>query len=109
MVAEAVEEAVGVGRDAGGGERDQGTEGRRRAFERQLFHLAAVHVGVEGGVGLDQVPARLDGDGLGASGNLEHQFQVDPNCRADLDALAQRAEAVGRDCDPVGVEGNAGE
>ena len=36
MVAEAVEQAVGVGRDAGRREGDQRAEGGGRALERQL-------------------------------------------------------------------------
>ncbi len=49
MIAKAVEETVGVGSDAGGGQGNQGTERRRLAFEGKLIEETAVDVGVEGG------------------------------------------------------------
>ena len=55
VIAEAVEEAVGVGGDAGDGQRDQRAERGRLALERNLDEEVAVHVGVEGGIVLDQV------------------------------------------------------
>ena len=70
MVAQAVEEAVGVGSDAGGGERDQRAESGGCAFERHLVEQVAVHVGVEGRIVFDQVASGFNGDGLAASGNL---------------------------------------
>ena len=58
VVAEAVEEAVGVGRDAGRGERDQRAEGGGLALQRQLLEEVAVDVGVADGIVLDQVAGR---------------------------------------------------
>ncbi len=74
VVAEAVEEAVGVGRDAGGGQRDQRAERGGLALQRHLVEQVAVHVGVECGVVFDQVAAGLDGDGLAAAGDLQNQL-----------------------------------
>ncbi len=46
MVAEAVEEAVGVGGDAGRGEGDERAEGGGLALERELVEEVAIDVGV---------------------------------------------------------------
>ncbi len=46
VIAESVEQAVGVGRNPWRGQRHQRTERRGLAFERQLVEKLAVHVGV---------------------------------------------------------------
>ena len=89
MVAEAVKEAVGVGRNAGGGERDQRAERGGCALQRHLVEQVAVHVGVEGGVVLNQVAAGLDGDGLAGAGDLKNKLEADSHRRANLNILAQ--------------------
>ena len=79
------------------------------ALQRHLDEQVAIHVGVEGGIVLDQVAAGLDGDGLAGAGDLENQLEVGSHRRANLDILAQRSKAIGGDADPVGVEGDVGE
>src|SRR6202451_257186 len=49
VVAEAVEEAVGIRRNAGSGGGDEGAERGGLAFERDLDEEVAIDVGVEGG------------------------------------------------------------
>ena len=77
MVAQAVKEAVGVGGDAGRGERYQGAQRGRLAFQRHLVEQVAVHVGVEGGVVFDQVLAAFDG----------HGGRLDADCELDVHVL----------------------
>ena len=62
VIAEAMKEAVGIGRHARGGERHKRADPGGFALQRQLGKQVAVHVGVEGGVGLYQVSAGLDGN-----------------------------------------------
>ena len=70
VVAEAVEEAVRIGGDAGRSLRNERAHGRRRTFQRHLIEKLAVDVGVRRRVGFDQVGAGGDGDRGGGSGQL---------------------------------------
>ena len=58
VIAQSVEEAVGIGGNPRRGERNQRTDRRGCALQRQLVDQVAVHVGVEGGRVLQQVLAR---------------------------------------------------
>ncbi len=58
MVAQAMEEAVGVGRNAGSGKRNQRAERRGCAFERYFVEQVAIYVDVKGRVILNQVALR---------------------------------------------------
>ena len=60
MVAESVEEAVGVGGDARRGEGYEGAEGGGLTFERELVEEAAVDVGMHGGVVFEEVASGFD-------------------------------------------------
>ena len=108
VIAEAVKEAVGVGCDAGGGFGHQRAEGGRLALHGNLGEQVAVDVGVEGGVGFDQVAGGLDGDCLGGAFNLEDELEIDADSGLDSDALDEGSEAGGDDVDAVVVEGNVG-
>ena len=106
MVAEAVEEAVGVGRDAGGGKRYKGTQRGGCALQRHLVEKVSVHIHVEGGVIFDEVAAGLDGDGLAGAGDWQNEIHGDSKRRANLDTLGQVGKTFGSDVDFVWVEGN---
>ncbi len=55
VVAQAVEQAIGIGRDPRRGQCDQRTHGRRCAFQRKLVEQVLVHVSMERGIVLQQV------------------------------------------------------
>ena len=59
MIAQAVEEAIRIGRDAWRGERHKRAKRRRWAFERKLLEQVAIHIGVRRRVRFDQIAARL--------------------------------------------------
>ena len=71
VIAEAVEEAVGVGGDAGRGEGDQRAERGGLALQRELVEEVAVDVGVHGGVVFDEVAAGFDVDDGGGGADLQ--------------------------------------
>ena len=109
VVAETMKKAVGVGRDAGGGERDQRTKRGGCALQRHLVEQVAVHVHVKGGVVFNEVATGLDRDRLAGAGDLKNELDTDSKRRANLDVLAQMREAFGSDVNSVGVEGDVGE
>ncbi len=90
MVAHAVKEAVGIGRDARGGGRNQRTERGGGTFKRHLGEQVAIDIGVERWIGFNKVAAGLDGYGGGSRLNLHHQFEARPDCRAQVETLALR-------------------
>ena len=102
MVAEAVKEAVGVGGDAGRGERDQRAERGGRALQRHLVEQVAVNVDVESGVVFDQVARGLDRDGLAPAGDLQHQLEADPDDRVRISTFwLECGKTVGGDLDHI--------
>ena len=108
MIAEAVKEAVGIGRHARGGERHQRADSGGLALQGQFGKQLTVYVGVEGWVGFDQVARGLHRNGGAGGGDLENQFEIRAHRGANLKALTHSRKPVGRDVDPVGVEGDAG-
>ena len=50
MIAESVEQAIGIGGDSRRVERDQRTQGRRRAFQRKLVEQILVDIGMKSGI-----------------------------------------------------------
>jgi len=55
VVAESVEEAIRIGRDARRSQGDQRSDGGGRAFQRKPIEQAAIHVRVRGRLGFDEI------------------------------------------------------
>ena len=96
VIAQAMEKAVGICSNAGGGFSDQRTERGRGALERHLLEQVAVHVHVECRIVFNQVAAGFDRDGLAASGNLQNQLDFDSNGGTNLDSLRSSAQSLWR-------------
>ena len=109
VVSKTVEETVGVSRDARSGGLDERTEAGSLALHWNLDEEVAVDIGVEGGVGFDEVAAGFHSDGLSCARNLQAQLEVDSDQRADLKVFVEHFESVGCDGESVGVERNVGE
>ena len=109
VVAESMKEAVGVGRNAGRGQRDQRTERGGCTLQRHFVEQVAINVDVKGGVVLNEVATGLDRYRLASTGDLKNELHADSQRRANLDALAQMGEAFGGDVNSVRVEGDVGE
>ena len=65
------------------------------ALQRHLDELFAIHVGVEGGVGLDEVARCLHCYGLRGAGDIENQIEVGSHHGANLKILAHGRKTVG--------------
>ena len=99
------ESAATPGRGSG----DQRAERGRLALQRHLAEQIAVDVGVEGGIGFDEIAVGLNGDGLRTRGHLERKLEARTHNGANIETLAQRTESAGRDIEMVGIERNVGE
>ena len=92
MIAEPMEKSVGIRSHAGGGERHQRAYGGGLAFQGQLLHLRAVHVGVESGVILHQVAAS-NRDCRRGSAHLQGDGWRDRDRGVHLDIDGERCKA----------------
>src|SRR6202041_971328 len=104
VVAEPVEQTVGIRSDSRRGERYQGTDGRRRTFQGKLVEQGAVHVGVEGGFVLHQVATAFDSNGAGAAGHGSRNLQREWNRRANVNVLGVSAKSRVVDGQVIGIE-----
>ncbi len=111
VIAEPMEEAVGVGGDTRGGGGDERAERRRLALERHLDEQVTVNIGVKGGVIFDQVArgAGLHRNRLAGGGDLEDQFEGGGNHGVDFEALMQGCEPGCGDGEPIVVERDVGD
>ena len=94
MIAEAVEEAVGIGDDSRRRQRDQRADGGGRTFERKSIEQFAVHIGVVGGLDFQYVRGILgDGDRRGGGANFQSDSELDWDCGTHVHILRVIGEA----------------
>ncbi len=107
VIAQSMEQSVGIGGDAGRGQGHERAERGRLAFQRQLFEETAVDIGVRHRIDLDQVSrAGLDSHGSGRRPELQRDLGFDRDRRADVDILFSRGKARCGDGEVVVVKGN---
>ena len=94
MIAEAMEEAVRVGGDAGRRQRHQRAERGRLALQRHLLEKTPVHVGMEGGIILHQIVTARYRDRIGFSSQLEAYVRNHRHRGTDIDILRGGSKAL---------------
>src|SRR5271157_3570417 len=109
MITQAVEEAVGISRDSRRCQSNQRTQLRRRTFQRKLVEQTAVHIGVEGGIVLQQVGCfALDGNAFGSPSYLDGDFQAKRYGGVHLHILGIWSEPSHGDAEVVTIEWSIG-
>ena len=108
MIPHAVEQAIGIGGDARCGQSYERTERRGLTLERKLVDQPLIHVGVKGGIVLDQVAPTFDGDNLSGRPHIQGDVQIHGNHRAHLYVLNVTSKTGGGEGHVIRVERNVG-
>ncbi len=103
MIAESVEESVGIGGNPGSGKGDERAQGRRLAFQRKLLDQFAIEIGVQGGIVLNQI-ASADCYRGRSRADLQADLHNKRHGGPEIHILAAGSESVGAHREVIWVE-----
>ena len=110
MVAQSVEQTIGIGGNSWRRKSDQRTYRRGSAFQRHLIEQIAIHVSVKDGGLLQQVLAgAFNRYALFRTFHLERDIQGDRNDRSNINVLGIGGKAWPVDFEMIRIERNIGD
>ena len=104
VVADRMEEAVGIGHDARRGQRDDLVQPAGRRLDRQLRDQALIDVGVRGRIALEQILGVADDLApRRRAGQRQRQVERDRHAAPHVDVALERLEPLGLDDDVIRI------